>query len=145
MDLSIGIFIGILIYLIIRFVLSGFYVVQQNERAVKTAFGKAERLEGATTLDIPDFAQSLRDDEKERYRFPQLKVIPPGGPYFKMPWEKIHKVSVATQLIDIAFDPESPSVNDNNTISFPFHNRTDRASPDTDRLPAVKAWGKKIA
>jgi regulator of protease activity HflC (stomatin/prohibitin superfamily) len=115
MDLSTGILFGILLYILIRCILSGFYVVQQNERAVKTTFGKADRLTGATTLDIPDFAESLSDDEKERYRFPQLKVIPPGGPYFKMPWEKIQKVSIATQLIDIAFDPENPMVNDNNT------------------------------
>jgi len=96
-------------------VIRGFYVVQQNERAVKTVFGKALRLPNATTMDIPDFASSLRDDEKERYTFPQLEVIPPGGPYFKYPWEQIHKVSIATQLIDIAFDPQNSAVNDNNT------------------------------
>lgn len=115
MDILSGIYLGIILYVIVRFVIRGFYVVQQNERAVKTVFGRAERIEGATTLDIPDFAQSLIDDEKERYVFPQLKVIRPGGPYFRFPWEKIHKVSVATELIDIAFDPENPYVNDNNT------------------------------
>lgn len=106
---------GFLLYLFIRVVLTGFYVVQQNERAVKTIFGRADCLQGVSTLDIPDFAQSLSEDEKERYRFPQLKVIPPGGPYFKFPWEEIRKVSIATQLIDIAFDPQNALVNDNNT------------------------------
>lgn len=109
------ILIGIGLYIFFRLIASGLYVVQQNERGVKTIFGRAERLEGTSTLDIPDFAQSLNDDEKERYKFPQLKVIKPGGPYFKFPWEKIYKVSVATQLIDIAYDPQDPYVNDNNT------------------------------
>ncbi|MDQ3099389.1 MAG: SPFH domain-containing protein [bacterium] len=115
MDALFGIYIGILLYAIIRCVVQGFYVVQQNERAVKTVFGRAQRLHGVTTLDIPDFAESLRDDEKSRYMFPQLEVIKPGGPYFKFPWEKIHKVSIATELIDIAFDPENQLVNDHNT------------------------------
>lgn len=115
MEYLISIYIGLLFYIIIRFIIQGFYVVQQNERAVKTVFGRAVRVEGVTTLDLPDFAQSLRTDEKERYMFPQLKVIKPGGPYFKFPWEEIYKVSIATQLIDIAYDPENPFANDNNT------------------------------
>lgn len=106
---------GIILFFLIRCLIQGFYVVQQNERAVKTVLGKAERIEGATTLDIPDFSQSLQEDERERYVFPQLKVIGPGGPYFKFPWEKIHKVPVATELIDIAFDPENRLANDGNT------------------------------
>lgn len=115
MEFIVGIEIGLVIYFILRFVIQGFYVVQQNERAIKTSFGKAERIKDANTLDIPDFRESLSDDEKERYVFPQLKVISPGGPYFKLPWEKVYKVSVATQLIDIAFDPDNPIVNYNNT------------------------------
>ena len=108
------ILLGFLIYFFLQVVIRGFYVVQQNERAVKTVLGKAERVDG-TTLDVPEFAESLREDEKERYMFPQLQVIMPGGPYFKFPWEKIHKVSVATQLIDIAYDPENSQANDYNT------------------------------
>ncbi len=115
MEALISIYLGIIIYAVIRLIVQGFYVVQQNERAVKTVFGRAVRIEGATTLDLPEFAQYLRDDEKERYQFPQLQVIQPGGPYFKFPWEQIHKVSIATQLIDIAYDPENPFANDNNT------------------------------
>lgn len=110
-----SIYLGVVVYIIFRCILRGFYVVQQNERAVKTIFGRAERIKDVTTLDIPELASSLRDDEKERYMFPQLKVIKPGGPYFKFPWERIQRVSVATQLIDIAYDPESPEANDNNT------------------------------
>lgn len=110
-----AVLVGLICYLFIRLIAKGLYVVQQNERAVKTIFGRAERIEGVSTLDIPDFADSLSDDEKERYKFPQLRIIKPGGPYFKFPWEKIHRVSVATQLIDIAFDPQDPFVNDRNT------------------------------
>jgi len=69
--------------------------VDQNERAVKTSFGRAERLGHLTALDDP-IAQHIDSDEKERFCYPQLKVIGPGGPYFKWPWEKVHKVTVAT-------------------------------------------------
>jgi len=110
------ILIGVLIYFLIRCLLTGFYVVQQNERVVKTRFGRAERLGNATTLDLPEFAESLSEDERERYRFPQLKVVMPGGPYLKFPWEKIHKVSIATELVDIAHDVENPRANANNTL-----------------------------
>ena len=58
----------------------------------------------------------LSDEEKERYDYPQVRVIPPGGPYFKWPWEKVHKVSVATQTINMATDPENPSANYSGTM-----------------------------
>ncbi len=90
-------------------------MVQQNERAVKTVFGKAQRLGNMVTLNDKDFFDSLNEDERERYIFPQLRVIKPGGPYFKMPWEKVRKVSVATELVSIAYDPEDPMVNHQNT------------------------------
>jgi regulator of protease activity HflC (stomatin/prohibitin superfamily) len=92
----------------------GFYVIQQNERGVKLIFGRAERASGYT-LDLPEFADTLQADEVERYNYPQLKIIPPGGPYFKFPWETIINVNIATQLIDIAYDPENSMANDNNT------------------------------
>lgn len=115
MDILFSVYLGIIFYTLARFLASGLYVVQQNERAVKTIFGKAERIEGASTLQMQDLAETLREDEKGRYAYPVLKVIHPGGPYFKFPWEQIHKVSVATELIDIAYDPENPYANDNNT------------------------------
>ena len=40
----------------------------------------------------------------------------PGGPYFKWPWEKIHKVSIATETLNMAYDPEEPSANLSGTI-----------------------------
>lgn len=101
------------VWFIFRFVLLGFYTVDQNERAVKTRFGRAERL-GSSTNDDP-IAQYLRPEEKERYNYPQVRVIPPGGPYFKFPWETIHKVSIATMTVNMARDLENPAANENGT------------------------------
>src|SRR5471030_1926534 len=106
--------LGFLAYFIVRAILTGIYTVDQNERAVITSFGRAERLSG-TTLEDP-IAETLNDEEKQRYAYPQLRVIGPGGPYFKMPWQRVYKVTVATQTLNIAFDPESPSANNNNQI-----------------------------
>lgn len=110
-----SVMLGFAIWFVIRMVLSGFYVVEQNERAVKTILGKAKRLGKLTTLDDASLTESLRETEKDRYIYPQLEVIPPGGPYFKWPWEQIHKVPVATQLVNIAYDPENTQVNQGNT------------------------------
>jgi regulator of protease activity HflC (stomatin/prohibitin superfamily) len=68
-----------------------------------------------TTLKDP-IAEHLRPEERERYTWPQVRVIPPGGPYFKWPWEKIHKVKVATQTINMAYDPEDPQANQGGTL-----------------------------
>lgn len=65
--ITLGIALGFILYIIVRIIIKGFYVVEQNERAVKTTFGKAERLTGLSTLDIPDFSESLSEDEKDRY------------------------------------------------------------------------------
>ena len=54
--------------------------------------------------------------ERERYAWPQVRVIPPGGPYFKWPWEKIYKVSVATETINMAKDLEDGSANKGGTM-----------------------------
>jgi regulator of protease activity HflC (stomatin/prohibitin superfamily) len=110
-----GCIAGFIAWFLIRYLAAGFFTVNQNERAVKTSFGRAERVGNATTLTDP-IAASLNADEKERYAYPQVRVIPPGGPYFKWPWEKVHKVSVATQTMNLATDPEDPSANNNGTI-----------------------------
>lgn len=78
-----GLMFGALGWFTLRYVIFGFFTVNQNERVVKTSFGKAQRLH-TTTLDNP-MAEHLRPDERERYRYPQVRVIPPGGPYFKWP------------------------------------------------------------
>ena len=111
----IGFIVGVLIWAILRYGLTSFYTVDQNERAVKTRFGRAVRIPGATTLDDP-VSDGLEDDERERYNYPQVQVIPPGGPYFKLPWEKIYKVNIATVTRNMAFDPEVPMANQGGSI-----------------------------
>lgn len=107
--------IGFALYFVIRVLSSCLFTVDQNERAVKTIFGRAERIPGVTTLDDP-ISEHLDEAAKERYIWPQLRVIPPGGPYFKWPWETIYKVTISTQTANIAFDPESRAANYNNTL-----------------------------
>jgi len=114
LEIVLGLIIGFIAYLAVRIILTGIYTVDQNERAVLTTFGRAERLNG-TTLDDP-ISESLTDEEKQRYAYPQLRVIGAGGPYFKMPWQQVYKVTVATQTLNIAFDPESPGANSNNQV-----------------------------
>lgn len=111
-----GILIGFGAWVLIRYILTGLYTVGPNERAVKTVFGKAQRLRGLTTLDDEVISGMLRDTERQRYCFPQVKVIMPGGPYIKLPWEKVYKVSIATKIANMAFDHETPSANRNGTV-----------------------------
>ena len=113
MDYVMSLVIGGLLYLAFRVLIRGFYVVNQNERAVITVFGRAKRVKSPVTDNV---SQLLREDEKERYNYPELQTIQPGGPYFKWPWEKIHKVSIATNTSNMAYDPESPKANQNNTV-----------------------------
>jgi regulator of protease activity HflC (stomatin/prohibitin superfamily) len=111
-----GMLAGFAAWFLVRYLAAGLFTVDQNERAVKTRFGRAQRVaDGLTTLDDP-VAASLDPEERKRYGCPQVRVIPPGGPYFKWPWEKIHKVSIATQTINMAYDPESPDANLRGTI-----------------------------
>jgi len=111
MLLSTGFLLGLFLWFLVRFVLTGIYTVDQNERAVKTVFGRAQRIPGdGSTLEDP-IAEFLRPDERERYRYPLVRVIPAGGPYFKFPWEKIHKVTIATSTLNMALDLEDPTAN----------------------------------
>lgn len=113
MSMMIGASFGLLAFFIVRYLIFGIYTVDQNERAVKTVFGKAQRLsEGNAT----PFDDGLNAEEKERYVFPQLRVIGPGGPYFAMPWEKVYKVSIATNTVNMAWDPENPHANTQGTV-----------------------------
>src|SRR5450432_2209950 len=115
MPILLGAIFGALAWFFLRIVLLGVYTVDQNERAVKTSFGRAERVSGdKTTLDDP-IAENLRPEERERYIYPQVRVIQPGGPYFRMPWEKIHKVSIATMTVNMAMDLEDLSANQGGT------------------------------
>lgn len=113
--ISLGIIVGLIGWFLVRYIVFSFYTVDQNERAVKTIFGRAERLPAEASSEDP-FAEYLRPEERERYRYPQLRVIPPGGPYFKWPWERIYKVSVATQTINMAVDLEDSRANHGGTV-----------------------------
>lgn len=90
---------GLLVYAALRVVAGCLYTVRPDQRAVVTSFGKAHTLH----TGHPD--ESLSSDEQERYEYPQVEVIGPGGPYFKLPWQRVHKVSVATQAVDLTWDP----------------------------------------
>ena len=106
----IGSALGFVVWFLSRYLIGGLYTVDQNERAVKTIFGRADRVPDMTTASDP-ISESLTEDEKLRYTYPQVRVIPPGGPYFKWPWEKVYKVTVATQTLNMAFDPDDHSAN----------------------------------
>jgi len=111
----IGCVAGFIAWFLVRYLAAGFYTVNQNERAVKTSFGRAERVGTAMTAQDP-IAEQLTEEEKERYNYPQVRVIPPGGPYFKWPWEKVYKISVATQTMNMALDPENSDANSQGTM-----------------------------
>jgi regulator of protease activity HflC (stomatin/prohibitin superfamily) len=110
--LIVGAVIGFLLWLSTQIRL---FTVNQDERAVITSFGRAQRVDNQTTLEDP-IADALRADERERYSYPQVKVIQPGGPYIAWPWQRVHKVSIATQTVNMAFDPENPEANHGNTL-----------------------------
>ncbi len=115
MTTAFGCLIGFVVWFLAKYLVGGLYTVNQNERAVKTRFGRAQRVGTATTLDDP-ICEHLTADQKERYAYPQVRVIPPGGPYFKWPWERVYKVSIATETVNIGWDPEDPTANSNGTL-----------------------------
>ncbi|MFT5429719.1 MAG: regulator of protease activity HflC (stomatin/prohibitin superfamily) [Myxococcota bacterium] len=99
----------------LRYLILGFYTVGQNERAVVSTFGRAQRIEGTSTLTEP-VGLPLNDEHRRRYDYPQLRLRQPGGPYFKWPWQKVRKVSMAIRTVNIAHDPETPTANYNGTM-----------------------------
>jgi len=115
MSILAGIVVGFFGWFVLRWGLGGFFTVQQNQRAVKEVFGRAQRRGGLTVLDSP-LGTGLNEPERERYAWPQIVVYPPGGPYFKWPWERVHKVSVATQTHALALDPEDRTANHHGTM-----------------------------
>ena len=112
-EILIGIPFGFLLWFFVRYGVLGFYTIGPNERAVISTFGRAQRT-GQSTLEDP-MAETLRPDERERYAYPQVRVIGPGF-YWKLPWQTAHKVSVATNTVSIAYDPEDPGANNSGQI-----------------------------
>lgn len=115
MEILLGIVVGFFAWFLLRYVISALYTVNQNERAVKTIFGRAERVGNTTTISTP-LGETLSEEDKTRYNYPLVRVIQPGGPYFKWPWERVYKASVATQTINMAYDPEDRNANSGGTI-----------------------------
>lgn len=107
--------LGFIAWFLVRYLVAGIYTVNQNERAVKTSFGRAQRVGDATIAQDP-ISASLTPDQRQRYNYPQVRVIQPGGPYFKWPWERVYKVSISTETVNMAFDPMAPSANTGGTI-----------------------------
>ena len=110
-----GCVLGFVAWFLVRYLVAGIFTVDQNQRAVKTSFGRAQRLGLAVTGDDP-ISASLNPEEKARYSCPQVRVIQPGGPYFKWPWEQVFKVSIATETVNMAWDPQAPSANTSGTV-----------------------------
>ncbi|MGQ0505185.1 MAG: SPFH domain-containing protein [Myxococcaceae bacterium] len=107
--------LGVLGYGVVRTLLTGFFTVDQNERAVKVRFGRAERLSSGAS-QVGPMSEGLVNADEDRYAYPTLQVVPPGGPYFKWPWERVVKASVATQTLNMAYDPDSPQANQGGTV-----------------------------
>ena len=109
MEFLVGLVLGALAWLVLRYGVSGFFVVEPNERAVLCSFGRAERVGTLTTLQDP-VGQTLNADERERYVYPQVQVVQPGF-HWRLPWQTVHRASLATATVSIAFDPETPGAN----------------------------------
>ncbi len=90
---------GLALYIGISVLSRAWFIVKPNERAVLVSLGRAQRL-GNQSVDDP----SLNDDERERYRYPMLKILGPGW-HFKWPWQKPVIEDIATRSIDITWDP----------------------------------------
>jgi regulator of protease activity HflC (stomatin/prohibitin superfamily) len=114
MEVVVAIAMGVIVWFFTRYGIGGFYTIGPNERAVLCTFGRAQRLGDQTTLSDP-IADSLGPEERERYSYPQVRVIGPGF-YWKLPWQTLHRASIATETVSIAHDPEDLQANRNGTV-----------------------------
>ena len=78
-----GCIVGFLAWFIVRCLVMGFFTVNQNERAVKTCFGRAERVGTATTLDDP-IAESLQAETTPTLLLSAGSRNPSGRAVFQM-------------------------------------------------------------
>lgn len=67
---------GLIAWVFVRYILTSFYIIDQNQRAVLTNFGRAQRLGGTTTLELP-IAESLGNEEKTATRIPRCGSCSP--------------------------------------------------------------------
>lgn len=103
--------LGVLVWFVYKVLVRGIYTLSPNERAVVTTFGKAEVIGGAAPVAAA-FGVELSPDEQARFVYPQVRVVGPGM-HVKLPWQQVHKVTVATQTVSIAYDPDDAKANFN--------------------------------
>jgi regulator of protease activity HflC (stomatin/prohibitin superfamily) len=84
--------------------LFGVYTIGPTERGVMTTFKRVQRIPG-TIADDPQLGPLIAA-EAERYNYPLIRVIPPGGPYFKWPWQRLYRIDMTIQTTDITWDPD---------------------------------------
>ena len=77
MEVLAGIMTGFVLWFFVRYGVGGFYTIDPSERAVITTFGRAQRL-GTFAADDALLAAGMRPDERERYSYPQVRVVGPG-------------------------------------------------------------------
>ena len=65
MSILFGAVIGFVGWFLVRYLVAGIYTVDQNERAVKTSWGRAERVGTAMTAQDP-ISESLLPEERDR-------------------------------------------------------------------------------
>ena len=123
MTLILGFVAGILTFSILRILIGCLYTVRPDQRAVVTSFGAVQKLQEKAA------PPPLSSDEKERYEYPQVRVVGPGGPYFKLPWQEVHKVSVATQAVDLVVGSFQGSGHDRSGHQGQPDDRCERADP----------------
>jgi regulator of protease activity HflC (stomatin/prohibitin superfamily) len=99
MHIFFGFVVGVVAFATARILYGCLYTVRPDQRAVVTSFGAVQELSEKTP------PPPLTGDEKDRYEYPQIRVVKPGGPYFKLPWQRVYKVGVSTQSVDLAWDP----------------------------------------
>jgi regulator of protease activity HflC (stomatin/prohibitin superfamily) len=114
MDIILGMLMGFGFWFVARYAVGGFYTIGPNERAVLCTFGRAQRL-GPHAPATDALALDLSAEERERYAYPQVQVIGPGF-YWKLPWQTLHRTSIATRTVSIAYDPEDASANASGTM-----------------------------
>ena len=109
MNVVVGALVGLVLWFFARYAIGGFYTIGPNERAVLCTFGRAQRFGAQTTVDDP-LGSTLTAEERERYSYPSVRVVAPGF-YWKLPWQSLHKASIATRTVAIGYDPEDPNAN----------------------------------
>ena len=96
MSIITGCVFGFIAWFLSRYLIAGFYTVDQNERAVKTSFGRAERIGNQTTLDDP-ISASLTDDGKGATVIRRCASSRPAARISNGRGKRVYKVSIATR------------------------------------------------